>query len=172
MPWSGMPVSGNHGGTLSGDMLLSVEVVLRSARNEDEEFLYRLHRESMRSVVEATWGFWGEAEQRAWHSEWFVPARLSIIVVDGEDAGVLDTEVRADGVLYLRRLEIVPGLQNRGIGQRVVQELIEGTADQGAPAIELDVLAANAGAQRFYVGHGFLVIGYSEPKYRMRLDLP
>ena len=143
---------------------------MRRASDGDGEFLYRLHCESMRGVVEATWGQWDDQRQRAWHSEWFSPARLSIITAEGEDVGVLDCEVRADGTLYLARIEILPAFQSRGIGGRVVQQLIGG-ASEVIHSIELDVLAANVGARRFYQSLGFEAVASTGPKCRMRLFL-
>lgn len=152
-------------------MMWRVEVALRPASDDDGEFLYQLHRESMRAVIETTWGRWSDAQQRAFHFEWFDPQRLSIIVAAGEDVGVLDAEVRADGTAYLARIEILPEYQGRGIGGRVIQQFGEHARNRAARTVELDVLLENAAAQRLYERLGFEHVADSGLKRRMRLHL-
>ncbi|WP_230208932.1 GNAT family N-acetyltransferase [Nostocoides sp. HKS02] len=124
----------------------------------------------MRAVVEITWGPWSDSQQRAFHAEWFDPQRLSIIVAGGQDIGVLDAEVRADGTAYLARVEILPEYQGRGIGGRVIQQFVEHARTQAARTVELDVLLANVDAQRLYERLGFEHVADSRLRRRMRLQ--
>jgi hypothetical protein len=68
---------------------------LRVATEDDREFLWGLHASAMRGPVERTWG-WDEDFQRNFFEEHFDPDERQIVVVDGRDVGVLQTERRED----------------------------------------------------------------------------
>jgi ribosomal protein S18 acetylase RimI-like enzyme len=148
-----------------------MEVSLREAAEGDAEFLFGLHRVSLGAVIEATWGPWEDAQQREFHRAWFDPARLLVVVCGGQDIGVVDAHHRADGVVYLARIELLPQFQGLRIGTRLIEQLAARARDAGAAAIELDVLEANEGARRLYERLGFSVTGETSPKLGMRLAL-
>src|SRR5438552_648388 len=50
---------------------------LRSAQASDREFLFALHRATMRDVIERTWGSWDEPWQRAHFEARFAPSGTS-----------------------------------------------------------------------------------------------
>ncbi|WP_435061043.1 GNAT family N-acetyltransferase [Amycolatopsis thermoflava] len=129
-----------------------MRVTLRPATEGDREFCFRLHEAAMGAYVAAVWG-WEEQEQRAYHDRGFAPGRWQIVTVDGTDAGMLSVEQR-DGSLYLGRIELLPEFQGRGVGSRLITDLIA-DADRRGVAVELDVLAVNTRAYELYRRLGF-----------------
>ena len=142
--------------------------VLRPATTADSGWCYRLHRAVMRDYVDAVRG-WDDDVQQAFHERHFDPAGTRIIVHDGHDAGVLVTEYGPD-TIYLKRIEIDPECQRRGIGSRVIGQLLREASDRGQP-VELDVLVVNPGARALYRRLGFHDVtrhGDGNTKIRMR----
>jgi len=138
---------------------------LRPARADDFDRLYALHDAAMHHYVEATWG-WDDAFQRAAFTKSYDPGALSIIVVVGEDAGVMAVE-RRDDLVYLRLIEIDPRWQRRGVGGAIVTDLKAEAFARGVP-FGLRVLKVNPGARRLYERHGFVVVATTETHYDMR----
>jgi hypothetical protein len=61
----------------------------------------------------------GRAVQRAFHERAFNPRRWQITNAGQADIGMLDVDYRP-GEIYLSRIEIHPGHQDRGIGTRII----------------------------------------------------
>ncbi|GAB3810025.1 hypothetical protein GCM10027605_46970 [Micromonospora zhanjiangensis] len=143
---------------------------LRPATTADSEFCYRLHRAAMRDHVAAVWG-WDEAEQRGFHERQFDPTRTMIVTVGGRDAGALTVEYRPTEI-YLARIELALKHQGRGIGTRLIRQLLaEGAARR--QSVLLDVLAINHRAYALYERLGFRVVarhGDNDVKIRMCAD--
>jgi len=93
-----------------------MEYQLRFATESDRSFLYQLHCSTMRSHIEKTWG-WDDAWQRRDFDRRFREQQVSVIEVDGRDAGGLWLELRADA-LHLADLQISPDLQRQGSARR------------------------------------------------------
>ena len=142
---------------------------VRAAVWSDDQFTYELHREALGDVVEVTWGPWDDATQRRFHQRWFSPERLRIVVVDNEPVGVLDAAIEDRGVLYLSRIELLTRFQGRGLGSRLIRDLLVQARQDGATGAELHVLKANR-AKQLYERLGFRTIADEDPKVRMRLD--
>jgi ribosomal protein S18 acetylase RimI-like enzyme len=141
-----------------------MQYTLRPATHDDYEFLYNLHATTIRPSVEATWG-WDEAFQRAYFADRFDPAQSQIIVVDGEDVGVLQVEER-NGQPFLGLIEIAPEYQNRGLGTRVIKDVLDKVHAEGRPLF-LHVLKANRDARRLYRRLGFEIVEEREKRYVM-----
>jgi len=122
-------------------------IALRPATPADGEFCYRLHKAAMGGYITAIWG-WDEQVQRDFHARAFSPGRWQIITADGTDIGMINIEYRPSEI-YLARIEIDPGHQGRGIGTRLIDELI-GQARARDQDLILDVLAVNHRAQALY----------------------
>jgi len=142
-----------------------MEYRLRRASESDEGFLYSLHCVTMRDAIEKTWG-WDEAWQRSDFEKRLRKQLVSIIEVDGRDAGGLWLESSPD-VIYVADLQVVPELQGRGIGTSVLQGLIAEGSTRGIP-VELAVLQVNPRARRLYERLGFKVTDEGNPFVRMQ----
>ena len=147
-------------------------IALRPATPADGEFCYRLHKAAMGGYITAIWG-WDEQVQRDFHARAFSPGRWQIITADGTDIGMINIEYRP-GEIYLARIEIDPGHQGRGIGTRLIGELI-GQARAKGQDLVLDVLAVNHRAQALYQRLGMTEVarhGDGNIKITMRSSRP
>ncbi|MEV4755869.1 GNAT family N-acetyltransferase [Micromonospora sp. NPDC049559] len=159
----------NHHAEAGPDRLIAMpEIRLRPATAADSEFCYRLHRAAMGCYVEAIWG-WDETEQRGYHERGFDPAGTRIVVVDGRDCGSLSVEYRP-AEIYLGRIELQPNRQGRGIGTRLIRQLLAEAAARRQPLV-LDVLTVNRRAYALYRRLGFTEVarhGKDGIRIRMR----
>jgi ribosomal protein S18 acetylase RimI-like enzyme len=134
---------------------------LRPAAEADREFLFRLHCAAMRESVEALWG-WDEELQRRIFDERFAGQRFQVILVDDEDAGVLDVQERGDEV-FLKLIELLPANQGQGIGTSIIRSL----QARGKP-VALRVLTTNPRAAALYRRLGFRVVKRTPERLFMR----
>jgi ribosomal protein S18 acetylase RimI-like enzyme len=140
---------------------------LRPASEHDREFLFALHRATMRDLIEQTWG-WDEAWQRAEFERRLEEYSVSVIESGSHPVGSLWLEQRPDS-LYIHDLQVAPPRQGRGVGTAVIESVIEQGAGRGLPIV-LSVLTANPRALRLYERLGFRVTGVEPPFIRLRHD--
>jgi ribosomal protein S18 acetylase RimI-like enzyme len=145
-----------------------MDVALRDATAADSDFCWALRQVALRPYVAATWG-WDEEVQRGFHERGFEPAKTKIILVNGRAAGRLDVERRPDEI-SLGLIELLPAYQGKGVGGRLVGDLIAEAAARGQ-AISLEVLVVNTRAHALYTRLGFRETGRDTLKVRMRIDV-
>lgn len=143
---------------------MSAAYTLRPATPADFDFLFALHRAAMRAYIEPIWG-WHEDWQLEYFREKYDSRQRQIIQVEGQDAGVLVVERRADE-LYLGLIELLLAFQGRGIGTAIIRGLIAQARAEGRP-LGLHVLRTNAPARRLYERLGLRVVGEEPNRYRM-----
>ena len=100
-----------------------MNITLRKATPNDADFSYRLHRAAMQTYVTQTWGTWDEAWQSWYFQQHFGPGICQIIVVRGQDAGVISV-LRRTTDIFLSNIELLPALQGQGIGTHLITALI------------------------------------------------
>jgi ribosomal protein S18 acetylase RimI-like enzyme len=145
-----------------------VNITLRPVTRDDYDFLWALLVDTLRPYVEATWG-WDEAYQRARFRDHFDPACQDIVLADGVAVGVFRVERREDSI-FLSNIGITPAYQGRGIGTKLIQDLLEKATARGVP-VELRVLKVNP-ARGLYERLGFAVIEEFETHWQMRWEPP
>jgi ribosomal protein S18 acetylase RimI-like enzyme len=138
---------------------------LRPANPDDLEVLYAIHRAAMKKYVERTWG-WDEDWQARYFREQFDAATRQVICCAGVVAGFLDVRDASDSV-YLVNIEFAPEFQGRGIGTRLICELLARAAARSVP-VKLQVLKANPSAQALYARLGFRATDETETHVRMQ----
>ena len=94
-----------------------VVYTLRPSQPEDMDFLFALHRSTMRAYVAQIWG-WDDADQKARFGQYHPTAERRIVVVDGTDVGALAIDYRPDAV-FVANIEMLPAFQGRGLGPRI-----------------------------------------------------
>ena len=144
------------------------DITLRPATRDDYDFLWALLVDTLRPYVEATWG-WDEAYQRTRFRDHFDPARGDVVLADGVAVGVISVERRED-CIFLSTIGITPAYQGRGLGTRLIQDLLDEGRAREMP-VELQVLKVNP-ARGLYERLGFEVVGESETHWQMRWTLP
>lgn len=137
-----------------------MQISLRNIRNDDFEFLWELQNAALRSYVDATWG-WDEDWQREHFTGRFDTSRGKIITVDGVDAGFWWVIEHEDDIL-LGSVHLLPEFHNRGIGTRMIRELLDSTDKP----VRLQVLKVNP-ARALYERLGFHVVDENETHYKM-----
>jgi ribosomal protein S18 acetylase RimI-like enzyme len=137
---------------------------LRAAVEEDRAFVFDVVRLTMREYIDRTWG-WDDAWQREHFAAVFDARTLSIIVVEDEDAGVLEVYRNPDA-LYLANIQILPRFQSRGVGADIIRGLMERARELGVP-MTLQVLKVNPDARRLYERLGFVTTGDTATHWKM-----
>jgi ribosomal protein S18 acetylase RimI-like enzyme len=110
-----------------------------------------------------------DADQRAYLAQHLVLERVRVIVVDGVDVGRLDVEEHDDEV-FLALIELAPDHQGRGIGGRLIRNLLDGASAEGK-RVTLSVLKVNRRAYQLYRRLGFTEVSRDgvAPEVRIRM---
>lgn len=130
---------------------MAAEWRLRPAKDADRDFLFDLHRQSMRDYVEPLWG-WDDLAQRRLFDDRFTSRQSHVIQVDSEDIGILQLEERP-GEVVLALIELLPAWQGKGIGTAIIRSLLAQRR-----AVSLRVLTSNPRAAALYERLGFRIV--------------
>jgi ribosomal protein S18 acetylase RimI-like enzyme len=141
------------------------DFALRPAAKDDLELTYEITRDAMRPYVEATWGEWNEEDQVQQHRASFEPSSTRLVVVGGQEAGLLTTEQEPQ-FLWLVKLYLLTTFRNQGLGSALLGKVVAEAEELQKP-VRLRVLRANTSAKRFYLRHGFAVVGEERERYFM-----
>jgi ribosomal protein S18 acetylase RimI-like enzyme len=141
-----------------------MHISLRPATAADKEFLYELHRATMREYIDETWG-WDEEWQRREFEGRFSKANQQVILADGTAVGMLEVEYRPDE-LFIANIQVRPSAQRRGIGSLIIAELVTQGRRTNQP-VTLQVLEVNLDALRLYERLGFVVTARTPPHIQM-----
>lgn len=147
---------------------MPVNYTLRPATEDDYDFLYQLNITTLREAIEGTWG-WDEEFQRRYFEEHWDPGPRRIIVVEGQDVGVLQVETYVDEI-FLALIEVALEWQGKGIGTAVIRDVQARAREAGLP-VTLHVLKANLKARRLYERLGFVVVEEREERFVMEWRL-
>ncbi len=142
---------------------------LRQVTDADYDFLYQLHVVTIRSSVEATWGWDDSFQEKYFRTRWN-PSERQIIVVDGTDVGTVTLKWRPTE-LILALIQVHPDYQGRGLGTSVMRDIISFAHARALPVV-LHVLKANPNAQRLYARLGFTITEEREKRYVMSAPVP
>jgi len=137
---------------------------LRLATPDDSEFLYNLKKQTLKEYITQIWG-WNEKDQRDYYKKIFEPDKYHIIQQNGEDIGCLSIEEQHNKIM-LNIIEITPEYQNKGIGSKLIRDLIK-KGSQENKTIELQVFKVNQRAFKLYRTLGFKLVNETETHYQM-----
>ncbi len=131
---------------------------VRAATLADIGILMAIEQES------PTAAHWQEAQYRAALQPGAVPERVSLVLEEGAVLGfivarVLEEEWEIENVV-VTNLE-----RRRGLGARLVNELLERARTRGARSIFLEVRESNEAARRLYTKSGFVPAGRRKGYY-------
>ena len=141
---------------------------LRPSTREDLPFVVSLHHTTLKEYIAPIWG-WDEDKWNQIITKWFKPERVEIICHGSAEIGVLVVEVKPDE-FFFESISIVPSLQGRGLGSRIIKEIILKASEKKLP-IRLDVLKTNERAQKLYSRLGFRTIAVTDSHFKMeKLD--
>lgn len=127
---------------------------IRTASESEIGPLFLLYEELFREHIERIWGWKEDWQSRNFKTEWSNCCN-EIVEVDGNSAGFLQTQCRADPAhLFVLSLGIRPAFQRKGIGGEVMNLLKQRAVRMNLP-IRLNVFRTNPSAERFYIALGF-----------------
>jgi GNAT superfamily N-acetyltransferase len=135
------------------------EFNLRPPIPSDASLFHRVIDKTMRGLIIATWGAWDEERVQREAIEFTQSTNGKVIQIGETAAGILVVD-REPGQIWLRQIYLLPEHQGKGIGRRLVMNLLAEGGSANVP-IRLRVLALNP-ALVFYVKLGF-VITETEP---------
>ena len=142
-------------------------IYLRTATPDDSEFLYNLKKQTLKEYITQIWG-WDEKDQRVYHKKNFEAEKYYIIQQNGEDIGCISIEEQHSKIM-LNIIEISPEYQNKGIGSKLICDLIK-KGSQENKTIELQVFKVNQRAFKLYKKLGFQLVAETETHYQMILE--
>ena len=154
---------------------MTPEITLRPAADDDQELLFVIYA-STREEETAAFG-WPDKQREAFlrfqftsrrgaYKLQFPAAEHSVILVDGEPAGSLTVERRADAIA-LTDIAMLPALRRLGIGSRVL-DLLKTDAAAAGKSLVLSVDHSNPRARQFYLDRGFRVTAESQINCSMK----
>jgi len=139
---------------------------LRHAKDADRAWLEALRRAVYEHLFFATWGGWDEARhQRHFAAPW-QQGRIQLVEVNGQPVGMIQLREQEDCVA-IGEIQILPEYQNKGLGTRLLVEVIDRARQQGRDVI-LSMGLMNSGAHRLYERLGFEETERSDTHVHMR----
>jgi GNAT superfamily N-acetyltransferase len=144
----------------------TMQIALRPAIPQDFEYCERLYFAGMKRVIEEL-NLDMTAQANSFRQQWTL-TEVRIVVVDGSDAGWLQSIMRDDG-LFVGQLFVDAPFQRQGIGTEVMYRLI-GEAARLDKGVRLAVVKINP-ARRLYERLGFRTTHEDDRKFYMKRDL-
>jgi GNAT superfamily N-acetyltransferase len=141
-----------------------VKIALRTACGEDSVFARDLYFETMRGMIERLFG-WDQTREERNFAGFFKVDEVRIITADDQDAGWIQEQVE-NRTINLGSFYVMPAMQGRGIGTKVLDKLLAEAADQ-SKAMTLAVVKINP-ARYFYEKRGFRITHEDQHKFYMR----
>ena len=138
-------------------------ITRRQGNRGDLDFLWQLHVLTMRDYAGQTWG-WDHVWQEQRFRDTFDPSRFEILELGGQAIGSLSVVEEQDHV-FLRVIQLHPDWQNRGLGTRLISQVLERAREKNQPA-RLQVLKVNP-ARALYERCGFAVTGETDTHFLM-----
>ncbi|HMV84448.1 MAG TPA: GNAT family N-acetyltransferase [Blastocatellia bacterium] len=154
-----------------------MQIKLRAATPEDEAFLYKLYA-GTRAEELAAWG-WDDAQQQLFLQLQFRGRQAHYAQYPNPDHRIILDEELPIGRLLVSRLEkeirlvdiaLLPEHRGRGIGAKLIQELLHEAARSGK-VVRLHVEKFNR-AQQLYGRLGFEIAGDAQTHYLMEWKSP
>jgi ribosomal protein S18 acetylase RimI-like enzyme len=143
-----------------------LRVDLRPARKRDYDYAERLYIETMRPLLTRL-DAWEEEDALAKFRGHYRLENVSIITVNGRDAGFLQVEENAEGIT-LAQIHIEAPYRSRGIGTRLLGDLLSKSRAKSKP-VSLSVVKHNP-AQALYERLGFQTVAQDQTKLHMRYE--
>jgi ribosomal protein S18 acetylase RimI-like enzyme len=139
---------------------------LRDAQDNDYGLAERLYLETMKPLL-ARLGALDEPQLIVNFKRLYEPGDVKIIIVDGVDAGWLQISEN-EREISLYQIHIKSGYRCRGIGTRLMEDLLARGQQRGKP-VTLYVVRNNP-ALTLYKRLGFKVVGEDETKLYMQWE--
>ena len=143
-----------------------MKIALRTACSGDFIFARDLYFETMHGMIERLFG-WDQAREERNFAAFFKVEEVRIITADEQNVGWIQEQVE-DRTINLGSFYVIPAMQGRGIGTKVLETLLTHAAAQ-SKAMTLAVIKINP-ARHFYEKRGFRITHEDQHKFYMRAD--
>jgi len=134
----------------------------------DQRWLDQLRRSVYRELFIATFGSWDEARHVRHTNECWDCGDISIIEVDGARVGMIQI-LDQTGFVEIGELQIQPSHQNRGIGSRILSDVVSQAHKRGK-RVTLSVALKNERAYEFYRRCGFQHVAQTETHNQLQCE--
>ncbi|MDQ0576539.1 GNAT family N-acetyltransferase [Agromyces albus] len=141
-------------------------ITTRPATPADEAWLFQLHEDAHKDLVEAAYGPWIVAQQHEFFRPLVDDHDVFVLESDGSDVGAVYLGMR-DGDTWLELIEVAPSRQGEGIGTAALGWVVEESAKTDRGTL-LQVHKVNEGAKRLYEREGFAEVGMTETHHLLR----
>lgn len=138
----------------------------RAATDKDEAWLFQLHEDTHKELVEAAYGPWLVAQQQEFFGPLFEGHEVFVLVSEGADVGALYLGKREEDT-WLELIEVASAQQGKGIGAAALSWVVEQSASADCGVL-LQVHKVNARAKRLYEREGFIEVGATETHHLLR----
>lgn len=139
-----------------------MKIELHPSTEEDRPWLETLRRAVYLDLFIATWGGWDEARhQRQWQA-FLDNSNIFMIKADRVDVGMVQV-LEMEDAIEIAEVQILPEYQGRGIGSRVIRDLVR-KAHASQKAATLSVGRKNLRAINLYRRLGFTEVEETEAK--------
>ena len=132
----------------------------------DQRWLDQLRRSVYRELFIATFGSWDEARHVRDTSECWDRGDVSLIEADGARVGMIQL-LDQTGVVEIRELQIHPAHQGRGIGSRILSDIVDQAHKRGR-TVTVSVALKNERANEFFQRCGFQHLEQTESHHRLQ----
>ena len=138
------------------------------AVSRDQRWLDQLRRSVYRELFIAAFGSWDEPRHARHTSECWERGGISLIEADGERVGMIQI-LDQTGCVEIGELQIQPSHQNRGIGSRILSDVVDQAHKRGK-SVKLLVALTNERAYDFYRRCGFQQVAQTETHHQLQCE--
>ena len=138
----------------------------RDATDADRAWLDELRRAAYARLFDLTWGAWDEERHQRYFEASWQRGGIQVIEAGGEPVGMLQLDESEAGVEVVE-IQILPEYQNRGLGTRLLGEILERARQEGRDVF-LSTGLKNTDACRLYARLGFAETERNDKKIYMR----
>lgn len=144
---------------------MNIEYKLIPITERDYEFVYELKKNAYKEYVEVNWGTWDEVAQREYFKKFIEVYKNTtyLIQLDEKVIGFYNDEFLENGDYEVGNICIVPEYQGRGIGTKILKDIMEQYADKN---IHIQYFKQNP-VGKLYERLGFVANGETKTHYQM-----
>jgi len=133
------------------------QMTVRTAGRADRGWLYELHEQAHRSLVERAYGPWHDEQQQGFFQALVDENEVYILERDQQPVGAVYL-VDRDQDVWLELVEVLPSYQGQGLGTGALRWVLGRAAVEGRTT-RLQVHRVNDDARRLYLAEGFVAEG-------------
>lgn len=144
----------------------AVSIQVRPATTDDDDWLFDLHEQAHRELVERAYGPWHKEQQRGFFAPLVNDHDVFILSDSEQKVGAVYLGSR-DGDVWLELVEVLPDFQRRGYGTIALRWTVARASEQGVGTL-LQVHRVNEDARRLYLSEGFAAVAETETHHLLR----